>query len=165
MITWFVHWPLIGLDTVYWSRDLDYGFWLADGNLVNWILASDWLRFWLIGHWLAETRILASDWLMVITRLGFWPLIGWRWSSELDTGLLLAKMLAFDWLIGLWLAETWILASDWLKVITWPDVNIISAGVRSDRRTQPRQPGLTLQSNKMENVTTSTFSSSLFTSQ
>ena len=39
-----------------------------------------------------------------------WPLIGWEWSRDLDTGL--------------WLAEsglvTWILASDWLRVISWP---------------------------------------------
>ena len=41
---------------------------------------------------------------------GTQPLIGWEWSRDLDTSL--------------WLAEsdhvTWILASHWLRVITWP---------------------------------------------
>ena len=55
-------------------------------------------------------RILSSDWLRVIIWPEFWPLIGWKWSHDHNTGL--------------WLAEsdhmTIILASDRLKVITWP---------------------------------------------
>ena len=41
--------------------------------------------------WLAEsdhmTCVLVSDWLGVITWPGYWPLIGWEWSRDLDTDL------------------------------------------------------------------------------
>ena len=54
--------------------------------------------------------LLPSHWLKVITWHGYWPLIGWKLSHDLDTGL--------------WLAEsdhiTWILASDWQRVIPLP---------------------------------------------
>ena len=37
------------------------------------------------------TCLLASDWLRVITWTGSWPLIGWVWSRDLDTGLSLVR--------------------------------------------------------------------------
>ena len=49
--------------------------------------------FFRFAHSDQVTRMLASEWLTVVMWPGCWPLIGWEWSCDQDTGL--------------WLAVTW----------------------------------------------------------
>ena len=39
-----------------------------------------------------NSEIVASDWSRVITWPGYWPLIGWEWPYDLETGLLSAEI-------------------------------------------------------------------------
>ena len=70
--------------------------------------------------WELIWKLLTYDWSRVITWPGCWRQIGQEWSHELDVGLTATDLGT----LVLWLVQsdhvTWILASDWSWVTTWP---------------------------------------------
>ena len=73
--------------------------------LFIWALRKGLTNTWEIVVYMMLLAVRRSDGGWVITWPGYWPLIGWEWSHDQDTGLWLAesdhitRMLASDWLM------------------------------------------------------------------